>query len=221
MDKISELIDQSTKTWNLDLISNRFTPLEVKAIRCIPLSVYTSEDKLVWFADNSGMYTVRSGYRCLVNSHINDSMDTDYTDFYKKIWVNLFNKRISHSPIYFSCGEVPENFMHTLLFYGPAKNVWQSIEAIACLQALDFAKEMGFTHVQMEGDSRTTIIWVLTLKRLRSRQVLFNVSLFIMLIDEQIWWPIWLQKKGYSFWVEDLPAVAEVQLNKDLSGMGF
>ncbi|KAK5783714.1 hypothetical protein PVK06_038227 [Gossypium arboreum] len=150
MDKVSELIDQSTKTWKLDLISSRFTPLEVKTICCIPLLVYTSGDKLVWFADNSDMYTVRSGYRCLINLHINDSMDTDYTDFYKKIWglnlspkiriaiwrftkefipttVNLFNRRINQSPICFSCGEVPKNFMHTLLICGLAKNVWQSI----------------------------------------------------------------------------------------------
>ncbi|MBA0786498.1 hypothetical protein Gotri_026120, partial [Gossypium trilobum] len=31
-------------------------------------------------------------------------------------------------------------------------------EAIACLQALNLSREMGFSHVQMEGDSQTMIV---------------------------------------------------------------
>ncbi|KAH1032629.1 hypothetical protein J1N35_044803 [Gossypium stocksii] len=145
-DRVSELIDYSTKSWKVDLISRCFTSLEAIAICCIPLSNYNSEEKMVWFADNSGRYTVRSGYRCLVGSRIEDVMYSDSFGIYKKIWelnlppkiriaiwrftkdfiptaTNLYNRRISSSPICPSCGEAPENFMHIILDCGPAKDV--------------------------------------------------------------------------------------------------
>ncbi|KAA3456989.1 reverse transcriptase [Gossypium australe] len=135
---------------NQQRLGNLFTPMEAHAICCILLSIYTFEDKMVWCADNSDIYTVHSGYRCLVESNINDTTNTDYTRIYKKIWelnllpkikiaiwrftyeyiptdANLYNRRISSSPICPNYGEALENFLHTLLMCGPAKNVWRSL----------------------------------------------------------------------------------------------
>ncbi|MBA0752194.1 hypothetical protein Gogos_001054 [Gossypium gossypioides] len=369
IEKVSDLIDQSAKTWKVELIKCFFTPMEAHAICCIPLSIYTIEDKMVWCADNSGMYMVRSGYRCLVQSNINDTINTDHTIFYKQIWeldlppkiriaiwrftheyiptaANLYNRIINSSPICPSYGEAPENFMHTLLMCGPAKNwydfgeiaattawalrqarnklimegkrqsiqdicsiifsiiretrelrnkipaqvktmtpIWKppqepfvkvnfdaafkatlhhsysgfvirnsrgsvmgsgtvlnkfvsdpfTAEAIACFQALNLSREMGFSHVQMEGDSQTTIVKI--------NQVLPNYSDMGTYIDEikikaSLFQHIsfhhvdrranmvahMIAKERISlredkFWVEELPAAAEAFLARDLSGL--
>ncbi|MBA0783600.1 hypothetical protein Gotri_001293 [Gossypium trilobum] len=60
IEKISDLIDQSVKTWKVKLIKGLFNRMEAHAICCIPLSIYTIEDKMVWCIDNSGMYTVET-----------------------------------------------------------------------------------------------------------------------------------------------------------------
>ncbi|XP_017617862.1 uncharacterized protein LOC108462426 [Gossypium arboreum] len=371
--------------------------MEVHAICCIPLSVYSSKDKMVWSVDNSGIYTVRSGYRCLVELYINDITNTNYTGIYKEIWglnlppkiriaiwrftyeyiptaVNLYNRRISSSPICPSCGEVPENFMHTLLMCGLAKTVWQSIgvdwsnfnenmdfytwlnlvfqnrrhdfgkiaattawalwqarnkrtmegkrqsvqdiysiifsiikemrelkdkiptpvnamnsiwkppqepfvkvnfdagfkitlhhsyygfvirnskglvmrsetifnkfvsnsftvEAIAC-QALDFAREMGFSHAQMQGDSRTAIVKInqvlpdfsdmgtyieeINIKASSFQHISFHhVDRRANMVAHMLA-KVRMSIPKDRFWVEDLPAAAEVHLARDLSGL--
>lgn len=79
------------------------------------------------------------------------------------------------------CGGEPEILMHVITRCGPdqretMKTHWKppqdpnvkvnfdaafksfSAEAIACIQALKFAEEMGFRQIEVEGDSRTTIM---------------------------------------------------------------
>ncbi|KAH1067086.1 hypothetical protein J1N35_032073 [Gossypium stocksii] len=80
-------------------------------------------------------------------------------------------------------------------------------KAIACLQALDFARDMGFTHVHMEGDSRTTIVKINQHVDRRANMVAHILAKERMSISED------------RFWVEDLPAVAECYLARDLAGM--
>ncbi|KAK5834916.1 hypothetical protein PVK06_010596 [Gossypium arboreum] len=188
-DRVSELIDYSTKSWKVDLISKCFTPLEAIAICYIPLSVYNSEDRMVWFADNSGRYTVRSGYRCLVGSWVEDTVNTDSSGVYKKIWelnlppkiriivwqitkdyiptaVNLYNRRISSSPSYPSYSEALENFMHTLLVCGPAKDVWQSmgVDWSNFNESMDFCTWINLVFQDRRhdfGEIATTTAWAL------------------------------------------------------------
>ncbi|MBA0784632.1 hypothetical protein Gotri_006873, partial [Gossypium trilobum] len=47
-------------TWKVELIKILFTPMEARTICCIPFSIYTIGDKMVWCTDNSGMYTVKT-----------------------------------------------------------------------------------------------------------------------------------------------------------------
>ncbi|MBA0840840.1 hypothetical protein Goarm_003383, partial [Gossypium armourianum] len=77
-------------------------------------------------------------------------------------------------------------------------------EAIACLQALNLSREMYFSHVQIEGDSRTMIVKI--------NQVLANYSDMGTYIKE-----IKIKAKD-RFWMEELPATVEAFLARDLSG---
>lgn len=114
---------------------------------------------MVWFADNFGRYTVRSGYRCLVGSRVEDAMNTDSSGVYKNIWelnlppkiriavwrftkdyipatVNLYNRRFSSSPSCPSYGEASENFMHTLLVCGPSSTWFFKTEGMILVKLL-------------------------------------------------------------------------------------
>ncbi|KAH1073287.1 hypothetical protein J1N35_025615 [Gossypium stocksii] len=326
-----------------------------EAICCTLLSVHISEDKLVWYADNSERYTVRSGYRCLIKETTSDTTTTEFTDFYKKLWKlnlppkiriaiwrfsyeyipaanNLYNRRVAPSPLCPSCGVVLETFMHTILMCGPAKDFWRSLnvdwsnvndnmdfciwlngvfkkgldfseiaattawslwqarnkrvmegkrqstqdicsiihsfiremrelkmrnskglvlgsgtvlhnfisdsfaaEAIAYLQALIFSQDMGFTHVQVEGDSRTTIAKInqmlpdfsdmstyieeIKIKACHFQCICFHhVDRRANMVTHMVAKERMVIKED-RFWVEDLPAAAEVFLARDLSGL--
>ncbi|KAA3475778.1 Ribonuclease H-like superfamily protein [Gossypium australe] len=64
---------------------------QARRILNIPLAQTNAKDTLVWRHDNTGEYTVKSGYRVLLSgrsqltSH-NLAMDGNYSNFYKMLW---------------------------------------------------------------------------------------------------------------------------------------
>ncbi|XP_017622088.1 uncharacterized protein LOC108466260 [Gossypium arboreum] len=106
-------------------------------------------------------------------------------------------------------------------------------KAIAYLQALDFVREMSFTHVKVEGDSRTMIVKINQVLPNFSdmgtyiEEIKIKVSSFQHIsfyhIDRRVnIVSHMLAKERMSmredrFWVEDLPTAAEIHLAIDLS----
>ncbi|MBA0635078.1 hypothetical protein Godav_025699 [Gossypium davidsonii] len=80
-------------------------------------------------------------------------------------------------------------------------------EAIACLQALNLSREMGFSHVQMEGDSRTMI-------HISFHHVDRRANMVAHMIAKE-----WILLPEDRFWMEELPAAVEAFLARDLSGL--
>ena len=60
--KVSEFIDQETRTWNVTRIRDYVAPEEVDLITCMRLSRYSQCDKYVWPYTADMNYTVKSGY---------------------------------------------------------------------------------------------------------------------------------------------------------------
>lgn len=60
--RVADLIDWSTTSWNLDPIAHHLSHEEIVAIESIPLSSTWEPDKLIWPFERHGAYTVRSGY---------------------------------------------------------------------------------------------------------------------------------------------------------------
>ncbi|MFQ6653611.1 hypothetical protein Gotur_024923, partial [Gossypium turneri] len=75
-------------------------------------------------------------------------------------------------------------------------------EALACYQGLIFAKEMGFTKLEVEGDARVVIEKI-------NQEEIGRADLDSIIADIKA-----LEREGYSrsentFWMEDIPAVAK------------
>jgi hypothetical protein len=62
--KVSELINHSG-SWNEQALSVNLIPMDVRAVRCIPLGG-TSKDFWAWTGEKHGNYSVRSAYRMLI-----------------------------------------------------------------------------------------------------------------------------------------------------------
>ncbi|KAG8483548.1 hypothetical protein CXB51_023444 [Gossypium anomalum] len=233
IEKVLDLIDQSAKTWKVELIKSLFTPMEAHAICCIPLSIYTIEDKMVWCANNSGRdfgeivattnKSIMEGKRqsvqdiCSIIFNIIREMrelrnkipaqKPSQEPFVKVNFDAVFKATLHHSYSDF----VIRNSIGSVMGSRTVLNKFVSdpfiAEAITSLQALNFSREMGFSHVQMEGDSLTTIHISFHHVDRRANMVAHMIAKERILLPED------------RFWVEELPAMAEAFLARDLSGL--
>lgn len=63
--KVAELIHQNTREWNAQKINMLFSDGVAKEILATPLSLSPKPDQLLWTANGSGSYIVKSGYNLL------------------------------------------------------------------------------------------------------------------------------------------------------------
>jgi hypothetical protein len=63
---VSELIDATTATWDMQLLETFFTPVDMETIGNIPLCTRKQEDFWAWHHEKSDVFSVRSAYRMLV-----------------------------------------------------------------------------------------------------------------------------------------------------------
>ncbi|KAL4325746.1 hypothetical protein GQ457_11G020100 [Hibiscus cannabinus] len=65
LQSVADLIHPSSNTWNHGLISEIFSEEDADSILSIPLASNRNEDKLIWYGEPTGKYSVRSGYKGL------------------------------------------------------------------------------------------------------------------------------------------------------------
>lgn len=65
-DRVADLIDWETYSWNYDLISSTFWPVDVHQILRVPFGSPATAEKLVWAFSKTGMFTVRSCYHSIL-----------------------------------------------------------------------------------------------------------------------------------------------------------
>lgn len=63
--RVAELIHQNTREWNAHKINMLFSDDVAKEILATPLSLSLKPDQLLWTANGSGSYIVKSGYNLL------------------------------------------------------------------------------------------------------------------------------------------------------------
>ncbi|KAK8558829.1 hypothetical protein V6N12_042122 [Hibiscus sabdariffa] len=93
---VSDLIDQTTHTWKEDVVRMLFSADQAMPILCIPIPVNHQPDKLILREDRSGLYSVRSGYRYLINKSIEQEaiISQQYAEGVKKFYDRLWSLSI-------------------------------------------------------------------------------------------------------------------------------
>lgn len=59
---VAALINEDSKSWNVNLVNSLFLEHEASIILRLPLSRQGAEDKCVWHWTKSGNFTVKSAY---------------------------------------------------------------------------------------------------------------------------------------------------------------
>ncbi|KAM5582252.1 hypothetical protein ABKV19_002583, partial [Rosa sericea] len=65
--QVADLIDSDLHEWDFAVLQELFSPSEIEIIGRIPLSMSGPEDRLTWYYDKKGCYSVRSGYHVARN----------------------------------------------------------------------------------------------------------------------------------------------------------
>lgn len=85
---VSDLIDHNTRKWKDNLIQVTFSMEDANKILRIPLVAKDHDDILVWRGKASGYFRVRSAYRILLESNINNNTNDAHVEikcFYNKL----------------------------------------------------------------------------------------------------------------------------------------
>jgi hypothetical protein len=83
--RVAELVNESTGTWNIELIQQMFNQRDVVEITRLTLNLLTQEDAPIWRYSKNGNYTVRSAYYQLME-HIIDNNNLKEPGNWKKLW---------------------------------------------------------------------------------------------------------------------------------------
>ena len=69
LNKVSDLINPMTETWDEELIRDNFWSIDANRILKIPITPSSREDFLAWHFTNNGLFTVRSAYHAEWDYH--------------------------------------------------------------------------------------------------------------------------------------------------------
>ncbi|KAF5449709.1 hypothetical protein F2P56_030126 [Juglans regia] len=149
--KVSNLIDEHSKTWNLSVLRSICTEEDISNICKIPISWCGNPDKLIWRCSKDGMFTVKSAYHLLGTMEQypkgQSSAQPNQKEVRPKIWklktssavrmfllratheslptnLNLKRKKIKEDPSCPICRQEPEYVMHALWSCSAVMDVW-------------------------------------------------------------------------------------------------
>uniref|UniRef100_A0A2N9HGY6 RNase H type-1 domain-containing protein n=1 Tax=Fagus sylvatica TaxID=28930 RepID=A0A2N9HGY6_FAGSY len=91
---VSELISPQTQQWDATLIDSIFFPYDATAIKSIPLSEGSPEDKPFWPGTSTGQYTVRSGYKFLQAEELKSQPSCSNLKPMERIWKDVWSLQV-------------------------------------------------------------------------------------------------------------------------------
>ncbi|GMJ10691.1 hypothetical protein like AT4G29090 [Hibiscus trionum] len=156
--RVSQLFNAAKKGWDMEILTRLFTEKEVKAILEIHIPAARMEDLLVWGFESTGIYSVSSGYKALLDLSIRN---TTSTIVFKTIWQanlpkkvkiqvwrfvmnfvptkgNLYTKSITTNPYCQNCQLVVEDNAHVIR---------DCVLATSCWHALNFSWPLQYYTV--------------------------------------------------------------------------
>ena len=149
---VSELIDEATGEWNVDLVKQFFLPDDAHTILGIPRSSKCNRDRMIWAYTPKGTFTVNSAYKIALSLSQSKSTEgtskaTSHSQFWQKIqslripnklttfaWrasrnilptkANLCSRGVLDDPICDACGLTAETSGHLFQDCRHAREVW-------------------------------------------------------------------------------------------------
>ncbi|KAK2398440.1 putative mitochondrial protein [Trifolium repens] len=82
---VQSLINNTTKTWNQNIVQQVFSPAHASAILNTPLIEQVADDRLIWKEEKNGYYSVKSAYRHCVTV-LTDSSHLRRDGHWQGIW---------------------------------------------------------------------------------------------------------------------------------------
>ncbi|KAL4283913.1 hypothetical protein GQ457_16G013600 [Hibiscus cannabinus] len=151
---VAHLLDCPNREWKNDKLRTLFSNEEVEEIKLIPIGGPNTKDELVWASTKDGNYSVKSGYKAVLEENYPSTTPTTSNDprSDKKLWrciwnlkvtpkvrnfiwkachnaiasyENLFSRHIHISRVCGRCGEGNESLEHILFFCPFAQAVWR------------------------------------------------------------------------------------------------
>ena len=96
---VSNLIDEETKSWKVDVLERYFYQHDVEVIKTIKIPWRPSEDFVAWHFEKSGCFIVRSAYKLGVNLKDVDSdlgSSSRHPDRSRPVWKKFWSLPIPH-----------------------------------------------------------------------------------------------------------------------------
>jgi hypothetical protein len=92
--KVSDLIQDSPRGWDHHLVQSTFIQHDANVILGIPLCERPQQDTLVWGGTQDGRYSVRSGYRLLMDESLKDDPSCSNSSQLTKIWNSIWSLQV-------------------------------------------------------------------------------------------------------------------------------
>ena len=88
------LIDKESRCWIEDAVDNNFVPHEATLIKSIPLCFTNGEDKLYWPSVVDRAYSVKAGYKILVDDEQVPNVGPLLPSHPNSIWRGLWKLKV-------------------------------------------------------------------------------------------------------------------------------
>jgi hypothetical protein len=202
--KVCDLVDSSTKWWNISLVTSIFSEVEAAMILSLPICPQSQQDRVVWVGTRTGFFSVKSAYHMA-----KEKMDCfggecstgdPYSNIWKAIWsvkgpkvvnnflwkacngilptrVNLYKRGISDDPMCPICHQVEESVGHILWHYPSSRDVWSvcNVNIQKCPSFDDdFIKIFEILHDRLDVDELQLMVVVARQIWLRRNSVVFG-----------------------------------------------
>ncbi|CAI9773810.1 unnamed protein product [Fraxinus pennsylvanica] len=146
---VNQLFVPGENRWDYDILVDLFSEEERGQILKIPLSSYGRSDRIYWVHDNKGFYSVRSGYKRLMQEFFQEYPNT-MDSFWRTIWNlkipakvrnflwrasqlvlptadHLRAKRVDIDKLCPVCLQHDESVLHSLVHCTLARRVWDTL----------------------------------------------------------------------------------------------
>ncbi|CAL1404554.1 unnamed protein product [Linum trigynum] len=154
--RVSDWIDPTNRSWNMDAIRNLVPEEIVQAIARVPIGPCSAQDRWIWRFTDSGGYSVKSAYRLF--REVRDSPQAfdagssprPNKDDWKWLWdlslppklrffiwksgknamatrARLFERKCASDPVYPVCEEHVETIMHCLFHCNKEFETWSRV----------------------------------------------------------------------------------------------